>query len=108
MVAAGHTLLAPAITRRLVERYVRRPRPGAGRPKRLDSLTERETDVLRLVARGLSNGEIARALFLGETTAKSHLSHLFIKLDLRDRAQAVVPAYETGLVEPGERPFNGR
>jgi len=101
VVATGDTLLAPAITRRLVEQYVRRPRPGAARPDRLDTLTERETDVLRLIAHGMSNAEIARSLFLGETTVKSHVTHLFTKLGLRDRAQGVVVAYETGLVQPG-------
>jgi len=101
VVAAGDTLLAPAITRRLVEQYVRRPRPGAERPPRLEALTERELDVLRLIARGRPNTEIAAALFLSETTVKTHITHLFTKLDIRDRAQAVVLAYESGLVEPG-------
>jgi DNA-binding NarL/FixJ family response regulator len=101
VVAAGDTLLAPTITRRLVEQYVRRPRPGADRPPRLQALTERELDVLRLIARGRPNTEIATALFLSETTVKTHITHLFAKLDIRDRAQAVVLAYESGLVEPG-------
>jgi DNA-binding NarL/FixJ family response regulator len=101
-VAAGDTLLAPAITRRLVEQYVRRPPPGARTPPGLDALTDRELDVLRLVARGRSNTEIASTLFLSESTVKTHLTHLFTKLGLRDRAQAVVVAYESGLVLPGE------
>jgi DNA-binding NarL/FixJ family response regulator len=102
VVAAGDTLLAPTITRRLVEQYLRRPRPGAQTPAGLDSLTDRELDVLRLVARGQSNQQIADTLFLGESTVKTHLTHLFAKLDLRDRAQAVVLAYETGLIQPGD------
>ena len=102
VVASGDTLLAPAITRRLVEQYVRRPPPSTGKPELLAVLTERELDVLRLIARGRSNGEIAAQLFLSETTVKTHITHLFTKLNLRDRAQAVVVAYETGLVEPGD------
>ncbi|MGY4770726.1 response regulator [Kribbella sp. CWNU-51] len=102
VVAAGETLLAPAVTRRLVQQYVRRPRPGTARPSALDSLTERELAVLTLMARGRSNAEIAAKLFLSETTVKSHVTHVFGKLRLRDRAQAVVVAYESGLVEPGE------
>jgi DNA-binding NarL/FixJ family response regulator len=101
-VAAGETLLAPAITRRLVERYVRVPPPGsaAGR-ERLGELTERELEVLVLIARGLSNGEIAGRLFLSEATVKTHVTRILSKLGLRDRVQAVVLAYETGVVEPG-------
>jgi DNA-binding NarL/FixJ family response regulator len=101
-VAAGDTLLAPAITRRLVEQYLRRPPPGARTPLGLGELTDRELDVLRLVARGRSNQQIADTLFLGESTVKTHLTHLFAKLGLRDRAQAVVLAYETGLIQPGD------
>ena len=100
VVAAGETLLAPAITRRLVEEFVRRPPPGR-RPEQLDQLTERELEVLQLVARGLSNAEIAQRLVLGETTIKSHITRILSKLDLRDRVQAVVLAYESGLVTPG-------
>lgn len=100
-VAGGETLLSPAITRRLVEQYVRRLRPGSSRPPALEALTEREMDVLRLIGRGRSNAEVAAELFLSEATIKTHVSHLFSKLALRDRAQAVVMAYETGLVEPG-------
>ena len=101
-VAAGDALLAPAITRRLVEQFVRRPPPGAAGPPELERLTARELDVLVLVARGLSNSEIASALFLTEATVKTHLTHILSKLDLRDRVQAVVVAYESGLVQPGE------
>jgi DNA-binding NarL/FixJ family response regulator len=100
VVAAGETLLAPAITRRLVEEFVRRPPPGR-RPERLEPLTERELEVLALVARGLSNAEIAERLVLGETTVKTHVTRILSKLGLRDRVQAVVAAYETGLVTPG-------
>jgi DNA-binding NarL/FixJ family response regulator len=101
-VAAGDTLLAPAITLRLVEQYLRRPPPGARTPLGLGELTDRELDVLRLVARGRSNQQIADTLFLGESTVKTHLTHLFAKLGLRDRAQAVVLAYESGLIQPGD------
>jgi DNA-binding NarL/FixJ family response regulator len=102
LVATGDTLLAPALTRRLIEQYLRRPAPGARTPPGLGALTERELDVLRLVARGRSNQQIAAALFLGESTVKTHLTHLFAKLHLRDRAQAVVLAYESGLIQAGE------
>jgi DNA-binding NarL/FixJ family response regulator len=101
-VATGDTLLAPAITRRLVEQYLRRPPPGSRTPLGLAELTDRELDVLRLVARGRSNQQIADTLFLGESTVKTHLTHLFAKLGLRDRAQAVVLAYESGLIQPGD------
>ena len=100
--AAGDTMLAPAVTRRLVEEFCKR---GAGvKPDQalLASLTDRERDVLLLVARGRSNSEIAQELFLGETTVKSHLARLFTKLGLRDRVQAVVWAYENGVVTPGD------
>jgi DNA-binding NarL/FixJ family response regulator len=101
-VASGDSLLGPSITRRVIEEYVRRP-PGSARPlsPELEQLTSRETEVLKLIARGLSNAEIAKSLFLGETTVKTHVGHLLTKLDLRDRVQAVVIAYESGLVEPG-------
>ena len=102
VVAAGEKLLAPAITERLVQRFVRRPRPGATKPHALESLTERELAVLTLMARGRSNAEIAAELFLSETTVKSHVNHVFSKLTLRDRAQAVIVAYESGLIEPGQ------
>ena len=106
-VAAGDTLLAPAITRRLVEQYLRRPPPAPGRRPGLDALTDRELEVLRLVARGRSNQQIASTLFLGESTVKTHLTHLFAKLGLRDRAQAVVLAYESGLIQPGHQDSHG-
>jgi DNA-binding NarL/FixJ family response regulator len=102
-VAGGDVLLSPPITRRLVEEFVRRPPPGHDLPSALQALTAREVEVLRLVARGLSNAEIAGVLFLGEATVKTHLNRLLAKLDLRDRVQAVVLAYETGLVEPGRK-----
>ena len=102
VVAAGDALLAPAIIRRLVEQFVRRPPPGSAKPPELADLTERELDVLVLVARGLSNKEIASALFLTEATVKTHLTHILTKLNVRDRVQAVVLAYESGLVQPGE------
>jgi DNA-binding NarL/FixJ family response regulator len=101
VVAAGEALLAPAITRRLVEEFARRPRQPAPEAFGLDRLTERETEVLRLVARGLSNAEVAAELFLGEATVKTHLGNVLAKLGLRDRVQAVVLAYESGLVAPG-------
>jgi DNA-binding NarL/FixJ family response regulator len=102
VVAAGDALLAPSVTRRLVEDFARRPAANRPRPDRLQVLTERETEVLKLVARGLSNREIASTLVLAEQTVKTHVSRIFMKLDLRDRAQGVVIAYETGLVAPGD------
>jgi DNA-binding NarL/FixJ family response regulator len=101
VVAAGDALLSPSITRRLIADYARRP-PASEQPAALAALTPRELEVLRLLARGLSNGEIARALVLGDATIKTHVARIFGKLDLHDRAQAVVLAYETGLVSPGE------
>ena len=101
-VAAGDALLAPAVTRRLLDRYADRlPPVNDERNAALRDLTEREVEVLKLVGRGLSNREIAERLVLAEPTVKTHISHLFDKLDLRDRAQAVVLAYEAGLVRPG-------
>jgi DNA-binding NarL/FixJ family response regulator len=100
-IASGDALLAPSITRRLVEQFVRRPPPGAGVPPGLDELTERERDVLKLLARALSNAEIAADLVVSEATVKSHVNRILTKLNLRDRAQAIVLAYETGLIEPG-------
>jgi DNA-binding NarL/FixJ family response regulator len=101
VVAAGEALLAPSITRRVIADYAHRPGPNkhAGG---LDHLTERELEVLRLLATGKSNAELAQELYLGEGTVKTHVSHLLGKLGLRDRVQAVVFAYESGLVEPGE------
>ena len=100
VVAAGDALLSPSITRRLIADYARRP-PASEQPAALADLTPRELEVLRLVARGLANSEIARQLVLGEATVKTHVARIFQKLDLHDRAQAVVLAYETGLVTPG-------
>jgi DNA-binding NarL/FixJ family response regulator len=101
-VAAGEALLAPTVTRRLIEEFVRRPPPGEVAPGRLNGLTEREREVLALIAGGLSNGEIAERLFLSGATVKTHVNRILGKLDLRDRVQAVVLAYETGLVRPGD------
>jgi DNA-binding NarL/FixJ family response regulator len=100
-VAAGDALLAPVITRRLIEQFVKRP-PASIRPlpPQVDELTARELEVLRLVARGRSNSEIAGQLVISEATVKTHISHALQKLGLRDRVQAVVFAYESGLVEP--------
>jgi DNA-binding NarL/FixJ family response regulator len=100
-VAAGEALVAPAITRRLIEEFVRRRPPGSGPPAEVAELTERELEVLTLVARGLSNGEIAAELFVSEATVKTHITHVLAKLGLRDRVQAVVLAYESGLILPG-------
>ena len=100
VVAAGDALLAPAVTRRLLERFAETLPTPEERAPALATLTERELDVLRLMANGLSNSEIAERLFLGETTVKTHVSNVLRKLDLRDRVQAVVLAYEAGLVRP--------
>ena len=101
-IAAGDALLAPAVTRRLLDRYADRlPPVNDERNAALRDLTERELEVLKLVGRGLSNREIAERLVLAEPTVKTHVSHVFDKLDLRDRAQAVVLAYEAGLIRPG-------
>jgi len=100
-VASGEALLAPSVTQRLIEQFVRRPPPGSATAPGLEELTERERDVLQLLARARSNAEIAAELFVSEATVKSHVNRILRKLDLRDRAQAIVLAYETGLVEPG-------
>jgi DNA-binding NarL/FixJ family response regulator len=100
--AAGEAQLAPAIVQRMVEEFVRRPTPGRMRPDTLDELTERELGVLKLLARGLSNAEIASALFVSEATIRTHVSRVLTKLHLRDRTQAVVLAYESGLIQPGD------
>ena len=102
VIAAGEALLAPSITRRLIEDYARRP-PPRHQPGALADLTTRELEVMRLLARGISNTGIARELFLGEATIKTHVARIFSKLRLHDRAQAVVLAYETGLVQPGDQ-----
>ncbi len=98
VVAAGDALLAPSVTKRLIEEFAKRPEPAAKKTKELETLTEREREVLREVARGLTNAEIAQRLHVSETTVKTHVAHLLGKLDLRDRVQAVILAYETGLV----------
>jgi DNA-binding NarL/FixJ family response regulator len=103
LVAGGEALLAPAITRRLIEEYVRGPRPGS-QPDALAALTDREGEVLRLIAHGLSNAEIAAHLVVSDATVKTHVNRILSKLDLRDRVQAVVLAYETGLIRPGAGP----
>jgi len=102
-VAEGDTLLAPAVTQRLIEHFLVRPAPVDGVPAPLRGLTERELAVLRLVTAGLTNAEIAGRLYLGATTVKTHLGHVLAKLGLRDRTQAIVLAYETGLITPGRR-----
>ena len=98
VVASGDALLAPSVTRRLIQEFAKRPEPQARKAKQLESLTDRERDVLREVARGLSNAEIAARLHVAETTVKTHVAHVLDKLDLRDRVQAVILAYEAGLV----------
>jgi DNA-binding NarL/FixJ family response regulator len=101
VVAAGDALLHPSITRRLIEDFAARPTPRSGKPPELSELSDRELEVMRDMARGLSNGEIAAKLFLSKDTVKTHVGHILTKLGLRDRIQAVVVAYETGLVQPG-------
>jgi DNA-binding NarL/FixJ family response regulator len=100
-VASGEALLAPTVTRRLIEEFARLGQARRARPAELDELTPRELDVLRLLARGMSNAEIAETLVLGDTTITTHVAHVLGKLGVRDRVQAVVLAYETGLVVPG-------
>jgi DNA-binding NarL/FixJ family response regulator len=101
LVAAGDALLAPSVTRRLIERFAALPAPSRTDPGALDTVTDREREVLALVARGLSNAEIAARIHVSPATAKTHVGHLLTKLDARDRAQLVMLAYETGLVAPG-------
>jgi DNA-binding NarL/FixJ family response regulator len=101
VVAAGEGLLAPTVTRRLIEEFARRPAPNTRPAEKLRALTPRETEVLTLIAAGLSNAEIAASLVLGEQTVKTHVGRILAKLNLRDRAQGVVLAYESGLVVPG-------
>ncbi len=100
--AAGDALLAPSVTRRLIEAFARRPPETSPSPSQLASLTARERDVLLLLARGRSNAEIAEVLFVSEATVKTHVGNLLAKLNLRDRVQAVILAYETGIVSPGD------
>ena len=97
IVAGGETLLSPAVTKRVIKQFIRIPQPSP--PKQLEDLTERELDVFRLIARGLSNAEIGRELYISDTTVKTHITHILQKLDLRDRVQAVVLAYETGVLD---------
>jgi len=101
-VAAGDALLSPAVTRRVIRQFARIPRPSP--PRRLEELTERELDVFRLIARGLSNAEIGQELYISDTTVKTHITHILGKLGLRDRVQAIVLAYETGLFDADARP----
>jgi DNA-binding NarL/FixJ family response regulator len=101
-IAAGDALLSPSVTSRVIERMAQQPAPDSSRDSRLDELTVREREVLELVARGLSNGEIAEELVIGESTVKTHVKRVLAKLDARDRVQAVIFAYETGLT-PGSR-----
>jgi DNA-binding NarL/FixJ family response regulator len=102
--AAGNAMLAPTVTRRLIETFARRPPQTSPAPSRLASLTAREREVLVLLARGSSNTEIAATLFVSEATVKTHVGNLLAKLGLRDRVQAVILAYETGIVVPGDAP----
>jgi DNA-binding NarL/FixJ family response regulator len=101
VVAEGEALLAPSVTRRLIHEFARAVPSSQDRPKALDELTPREEEVLKLIARGMSNAEIASALIVGETTVKTHVARVLMKLGVRDRVQAVVLAYESGLVQPG-------
>jgi DNA-binding NarL/FixJ family response regulator len=101
VVAAGDALLAPSVTRRLIADFARQPRPDQPFPATLSALTHRESEVLRLIARGLSNAEISDTLVIAGQTTKTYVGRILAKLNLRDRAQAVVVAYETGLVTPG-------
>lgn len=107
-VAAGEALLAPSLTRRLIEEHVRRPPPSEGVPPALRALTERELEVLELIAQGLANDEIARTLVVAEATVKTHVNRILSKLALGSRVQAVVLAYESGLVRPGGAAAAGR
>ena len=100
LVAGGDALLSPTITRHLIEEFVRRPQPGRSAPPELNALTDREVEVLALVARGLSNAEIAQRLYVSPATAKTHVARLLMKLGARDRAQLIIAAYESGLVTP--------
>jgi DNA-binding NarL/FixJ family response regulator len=101
VVARGESLLAPSVTRRVIERFVRLPAPGSGPVGAVAKLSGREQQVVRLLARGFTNAEIARELFVGEATVKTHVARLLAKLGVRDRIQAVILAYESGFVQPG-------
>jgi DNA-binding NarL/FixJ family response regulator len=102
-IASGDSLLSPSVTRRVIDRMAREPATAISPSRRLDALTPREREVLELVARGLSNGEIAAALFVEESTVKSHVKRILMKLALRDRVQAVIFAYESGVTRPGSK-----
>jgi DNA-binding NarL/FixJ family response regulator len=102
IVAGGDALLSPSVTKRVIEEFVAQKRPALAKPRGLDDLTAREREVMTLVARGLSNAEIARELWVSETTVKTHVARMLMKLGVRDRVQAVVLAYEHGVVEPGQ------
>src|SRR2546421_332118 len=102
VVAEGEALLAPSITKRLIQEFASAAPTPAEPPRGLDELTARELEVFKLIARGLSNAEIAEELVVSETTVKTHVARVLMKMDLRDRVQAVVMAYESGLVQPGE------
>lgn len=102
-VAAGESLLAPSLTRRLIEEHLRRPPPYDRVPRVLQDLTQRELEVFTMISRGLANDQIAKSLVLSEATVKTHVNRILAKLDLRSRVQAVVLAYESGLIRPGER-----
>ena len=104
LVAAGDSLLAPSVTRRLIEEFSRTVAADATPPPSFDDLTARELEVLKLIARGMSNAEIAEELIVSATTVKTHVTRVLLKLGVRDRVQAVVAAYENGLVAPGARP----
>jgi DNA-binding NarL/FixJ family response regulator len=106
IVAGGDALLSPAITKRVIAQFTRTSRPIP--PRELDQLTERELDVFRLIARGLSNAEIGQELYISDTTVKTHITHILQKLNLRDRVQAVVLAHETGLFEDDAKPKRPR
>ena len=101
VVAGGDALLSPTVTKRVIKQFTRTPRREP--PKALEDLSDREQEVFRLIARGLSNAEIGKELFISETTVKTHITHILQKLDLRDRVQAIVLAYETGHFEPDTR-----
>ncbi len=106
IVAGGEALLSPAITKRVIKQFTRVPRPSP--PRQLDDLSERELEVFRLVARGLSNAEIAQELYISDTTVKTHITHILQKLSLRDRVQAVVLAYQSGHFDSDTRPPSNR
>jgi DNA-binding NarL/FixJ family response regulator len=104
LVASGDALLAPSVTRRLIAEFAQQHRPSRLDPSSLGALSPRELEVLELIARGQSNAEIADTLYLSENTVKTHVTHILDKLGLRDRVQAVIHAYETGVIEPGTKP----